>query len=553
MTVRSMLPDFPPDPRGGPRGGPRRVPAVLAAVLVPVVLLSACSTTGGSAGAEGSAGSAAASGEDGEGGDALTIATSFVIDDLDPLTNAFWGPEFGYVELLMRPERDGNPSPWVLEDLANVDDTTWSLTLRDGVTFASGRALDADALVQLLTWTAENKEEFAAASAFGSAEATGDREVTLTTTEPVPTLANVLADESMLPVFDVDAYEAHLESGADPGALVEAGLYTGPYVVDRLDAQAAELSPFPDHWSGGPALDALTVRFVPEESSRVQAVQTGEADIALYMPTSVARTLEGRDDAFYVTGQPTGSTFSFTMNTASPGYDDPLVRRAAHVAVDYRALAEDVLDGRAEVATSVFPPSLPYAVDTQETDLERAAELLDEAGWVAGADGVRTRDGEPLRLRLLSYPQQPDSTTIAEALQVQLGEVGFAVEVNQVDDITAAREGADWDGAIVGSSLLSFGGSPVEGIADSLETGGSENYAGVSDPELDEAIDELRTTFDEDARIALLEEIQRIIADGGHYAATVLRQPAVVTSAQWRGYEVPISNLWVTSETAPSS
>lgn len=531
MTLRTVLSTF----FGARRARPRAMAVGLAGVLA----LSACATTGG----DGDEAAAA--------GTTLTIATSFTIDDLDPLENAFWGPEFGYVELLMRPERDGTPSPWVLEDLATVDERTWRLTLNDGVTFTNGRALDGAALAQLLTWTAQNNEGFAAAAAFEGAQATGPREVTLTTSAPVPALANVLADESMVPVFDVDAYETHRASGNAAAALLDAGLYTGPFVMESLDGQTAELAPVPDHWSGGPALDALTLRFVPEATSRVQAVQTGEADLALYMPTAVARTLDGRDDVFWVTGQPTGSTFSFMMNTASPGFEDPRVRRAAFAAVDYRALAEDVMAGQADVATSVFSASLPYAVDTQTTDPALAADLLEEAGWTAGPDGVRRRDGQPLRLRLLSYPQQPDSTTLATAMQGQLGAVGFAVEVQQVDDLTAAREGDDWDGALSGASLLSFGGSPVEGIADTLGTGGDQNFSGISDPALDAVIAELRTTFDDDRRTELLHEVQRINADQGYWAATVARLPGVVTNQTWRGYETPISNLWVTTTTAP--
>lgn len=537
MTLRSVLSAS----TRARRAGPRRPAAASAAVLAAALALSACATTSGGA-------------EDGPaaGGDeqTLTIATSFAIDDLDPLENAFWGAEFGYVELLMRPQRDGNPTPWVLEELTNGDETTWTLTLRAGVAFENGRAMDADALARLLTWTAENDEGFASAAAFGSAEATGDLEVTLTTTAPVPTLPNILADESQVPVFDVEAYEAHLASGADAGALVDAGLYTGPYVVESLDGQSAELAPFPDHWSGGPALDELTIRFVPEATSRVQAVQTGEADIALYMPTSVARTLEGRDDAFYVTGEPTGSTFAFIPNTRAPGLDDARVRRAVFTAIDYRALAEDVLSGQADVATGIFSPRLPYALDTQETDLHLARRLLDEAGWTAGSDGVRTRDGQPLRIRLLSYPQQPDSTTLAEALQVQLGEVGVAVEVSQVDDIDAAQESGEWGGAIEGASLVSFGGSPVEALANRFATGSERNRAGISDPELDAAIEQLGTSFDEDERTALLEEVQRIVSEQGYWAATVARRSGIVTNEAWRGYELPISNLWVTADTA---
>ena len=482
----------------------------------------------------------------------LTIATSFAIDDLDPIANSFWGPEFGYVELLMRPERDGTPSPWVLEDMTATDDTTWELTLRDDVVFQNGTAFDAQGLVELIEFCGDNNESFAAAAQLESIEVTGDGIVTLTTKVPVPSLRNVLADESNVPVFDVAAYQAHLDSGAEPAALLDAGLYSGPYVMTSLGEQSAELVPIDNYWDGEPALSALTIKFVPEATSRVQAVQAGEADIALYMPTVVATTLAGRDDAFYVTGVPTGTTFSVQLRNAG-AYADTAVRRALFAAIDYRALAEDVLDGQAAIAESVFGPTFPFSINTQVTDLDEANRLLDGAGWVMNGDGVRERDGETLTLRLLSYPQQPDSNTIAVAMQSQLGEVGFAVEVTEVPDLTAVREGDEWDAAIVGDSLMSFSLSPEDGLRSGLVTGGDQNFMQVSNAELDELVATLSTTFDEATRNDLLVQIQNVIHDNGLWAATIMRRPSVVTNAAWKGYEVPLANLWVTAKTAPSS
>lgn len=482
----------------------------------------------------------------------LTIATSFGIDDLDPLTNSFWGPEFGYVELLMRPERDGLPTPWVLESLTNVDATTWELGLRDNVVFDNGNPLDAQALVDLFEYMNENNAGFAAALNLDAVEITDVSTLTLTTTVPVPSLANVLADESNLPVFDVATYQEFLASGDSPSALVERGLYTGPYTMTSLDDQAAQLVPVDSYWDGTPALSALTVRFVPEATSRVQAVQNGEADIALYMPIDAAATLEGRDDAFYVTGEPTGSTFSVQLRNDGD-WAETDVRRALYAAIDYRQLAEDVMDGHADIATSVFAKTFPYAIDTQVTDLDQARELLDGAGWVAEDGGTRTRDGESLTLRLLSYPQQPDSNVLAVAIQAQLAEVGVDVEVTDVPDITETREGTEWDAAIVGDSLLSFSLSPEDGLRGDLVTGGDQNFAGISNPELDQLVETLSATFVEAERNALLEEIQHVIHDNGLWGATIMRQPAVVTNANWAGYVTPVANLWVTASTAPSS
>lgn len=525
-----------------PRPRSVRVARIVALLAVAVLSLTACATTGGAQPDTGPT----------DGDKTVTIATSYSIDDLDPLVNGYWGPEFGYVELLMRPERNGQPSPWVLSALEPVDDLTWRLTLNEGVRFGSGRALDGAALAQLLTWTAQNNATFGATASFASAEATGPLEVLLRTSEPSPTMPNLLADESNVLVLDVDAYEAYKASGAQPAALLEAGIYTGPYRVQSLDTQAAQLVPVADHWAGPPALDRVTVRFVPEAPARVQAVQAGEVDIALYMAASTARTLEGRDDAFYLTGEPSGLVYGLISRVASPVMQDERVRRAIYSAIDYRTLAEDVLQGQAGVATGLFPSTYPYAVDTQVTDPTLAGQLLDEAGWVPGADGVRAKDGQPLTVRLICSTALPDYVTISEAVQSQLRPVGIDVQVVQVDDLTVARDTPDWDVSL-SSSLLSFGGSPDQGITDLLSTGGDLDYAGISDPELDALAAELRRTLDSDRRTALLVQIQQLVTARGYYAVATQRVPTLVVGPEWKGYQPPVSNLWVDVTTTPSA
>lgn len=452
----------------------------------------------------------------------------------------------------MRAEPDGEPSPWVLSALEPVDDTSWRLTLREGIRFGSGRALDGAALAQVLTWVAENHSDFGTTSSFASAQATGPLEVVLRTEAPSPTMPQLLADEVNVPVFDVDAYERWKASGAPAAALLEAGLYTGPYRVTALDTQAMQLAPVPDYWAGEPALHAVTVRFVPEAAARVQAVQSGEVDIALYMPTSVARTLEGRDDAHFLKGGSTGLVFGLISRVPSPVMQDERVRRAIYASIDYRAVAEDVLQGHAGLARGVFPPSYPYAFETQATDTALAARLLDEAGWAPGADGIRSRDGQPLTVRVLANSSLPDYIPIAEALQSQLRGVGIGVQVVVVDDMQAAREGDGWDVSL-SSSLVSFGGSPDQAITELLTTGGGLNYARISDPQLDATVAQLRQTLDTERRHQLLGDVQRLLTDRGYYAVAAQRLLTIVVGPEWRGYQVPVPNLWVNATTAPST
>ncbi|MGD9989984.1 ABC transporter substrate-binding protein, partial [Pseudonocardia sp.] len=363
----------------------------------------------------------------------------------------------------------------------------------------------------------------------------------------------LLADEAMLPVYDAAAYQRFKDSGAATADLLEAGLYTGAYRVDSLDSTAARLSAWPQYWGGPPPLSSVTVKFVPEASARIQAVQAGEADIALYPPTATALTLSGRSDAFYVTGDSTGPTFMLEFNQRSAPFDDPLVRRAVYAAIDYDELADDVMNGLYSPAIGLYADSRPWAEKTQTFDPAVTAALLDQAGFTRTGDGPRTRDNAPLTFDMLTYPQQPDSGALALAVQAQLARQGVGVTITQVPDITEAVEKpTGWQAAIRGNGFISFGGDYVTPLLNYVRTGGPDNVTGVSDPALDALIDQVAVTLDPAARDDLLRRIQTVVGDQGYLGYLGERKGAVVAGPAWRTYPVPIANLWVGPQTAPT-
>ena len=171
-----------------------------------------------------------------------------------------------------------------------------------------------------------------------------------------------------MPVYDVAAYRKHLDAKAPATALVGSGIYTAAYRVDSLDGASMQLSPNPTYWGGTPALTDLTVRFVPDAGARIQAVQTGEADIALYPPTASAPTLTGRDDSFYVTGEPTGPTFMLEFNQRSAPFDDPLVRRAVYAGHRLRRAGHAGHERSVHAVTGLYDETRPWAEKTQRFD-----------------------------------------------------------------------------------------------------------------------------------------------------------------------------------------
>jgi hypothetical protein len=120
-------------------------------------------------------------------------------------------------------------------------------------------------------------------------------------------MAYILGDEDYFIIYDQAAY---LKAKGSPSKLIAAKIYTGPYVVTDVSDQIMHEVRNPIYWDGTPKLSEVTVKFITDAESRILAVEHGEADLALYPPTTAAKTLTGRSDAYFVTGTPRSSACS---------------------------------------------------------------------------------------------------------------------------------------------------------------------------------------------------------------------------------------------------
>jgi peptide/nickel transport system substrate-binding protein len=370
----------------------------------------------------------------------IRFVTPYRVKSLDPATQGLWAPEWGYGELLMRATEDGQVQPWLLERLTNNSPTTWTLAVRDGVRFQSGRRLDATTLKTVLDRELNRNALLSTNVPGATVTVTGERALTVTTGKPVANLPQLLADEQSVVVYDPTV----VTETTDPTALVGKGIYTGPFQVTALNGDEMTLTANSNYWGGKPALAGARVRFVPDGQARVLAVRNNEADVALYAPTALLR--QPGDGATVAAARQPLQQLRAIFNTRTTTMRDEVVRRAFALGVDYRQIAENVLDGLYTTPTGLYPPVVGYARQTQRTDSAEAGRLLDGAGWQLGAGGVRTKSGTALTVTVLTYPQQPDTKTIAVALQAQLKPLGFDVRITEVDsNYDAMRQPAGWD------------------------------------------------------------------------------------------------------------
>jgi peptide/nickel transport system substrate-binding protein len=483
----------------------------------------------------------------------LTIATSFAIGDLDPINNGYWGNELGYGELLMRPQVGGTVTPWLLKSLVNTSATTWVLTLNSGIRFQDGKPLDAASLIACMEYQLKSSDSDTSSALPGARlTATGPDQVTVTTSSPVPNMPYILGDENFFIIYDQAAY---LKAKGSPAKLIAAKIYTGPYVVTYVSDEVMHEVRNPIYWDGTPKLTEVTVDFITDAQSRILAVEHGEADLALYPPTTAAKTLVGRTDAYFDTGTPRGPTFLLFMNEHTAPFNDVNVRRAVQSAINYDQIASQVMNGLYQPSTGMYAASQPFAVTTQVYDPAKAEQILTSDGWTSSsAGGVRHKDGKALAFTIDTYAEQPDTATLAVAMQAELSAVGFDVSISQVPDIDAAQKNpTGWTSALEGDGTTSFAGDPITPLQEYWYTNGPSNTTGVSNPQLDSLINQLAVTLSASGRDALLRQTQEIIGENAYTIFVGQRLPAVIAGPAWRGYQVPAANLWVNATTAPSS
>ncbi len=428
----------------------------------------------------------------------LRIAGSFVPATLQPLEDGYSIVQFGLAETLTRISADQQVEPWLAESITSEDDTVWTITLRDNATFWNGDPVDAAAVVASLAWSLENipsAPQYLDAAV--ELEAIDERTVELRLPEATPALPNNLATFHLLiTVPDESAFSGYQ--------------YTGPYQpVDHTPDTEMRLEAYPDHWAGPPPFAAVEVKLVRDANARMLALQSGEVDLVNQVPAELA---SNPGAGIEVVTTPSTRVHYIILNHQTPPFNDPAVREAFSIAIDRDILNEIALSGRGTPTWGPFAEGLGLpTIDPLTLDLERAASVLDEAGWTVGDNGVREKDGEPLELTLLTYASRPELPVIAVSIQDQLGQLGFDITIEQSEDIVASLSDPAFDAGMFSVNLVPIG-DPRYAFNVTLIDVAIYNYGGYSNARLNEIMTELQTERDESAREALIIEAQEIVA-----------------------------------------
>ncbi len=456
----------------------------------------------------------------------ITVATAAQPDTLDPhvtsATSAFQSAKSIY-DTLVEVDREGLIVPSLAASFTtSADGLTWTFDLRDDVLFHDGTELDAaDVAASLERLRAEGspkRDEFAMIDDIATPD---DGTVVLTLATPAPALLASLASGwgAILP-------SEKIASGHDFG---NAPVGTGPFVFERWVRDAfLELSANPEYFQGAPAIDGVTLRFVPDGAVQLQGLRTGEFDLATALSPADFDAVRANADLVLEQG-PSGTVLVGSINNRRPYLDDARVRQALNLAVDAETVLEVAYGGGVPGGTFIEAgsPWLPDAIEPYGYDPERARALLAEAGVPADW----TID--------LALPQPYETHVLAgQMIQDMLGDVGVNVDVRVV-------EWGVWLGEVYGGPR-DFD-MTVIGHTGKLDPTGRLNgyghpdrtYTGFDDADAAGAIDLAATTTDLEARADLYAQA---LTDMHEAAPFVYLGTALSTYAR----AADVDGFWIT-------
>ncbi len=386
------------------------------------------------------------------------------------------------------------------------DDLTWEITIRDGVTFSNGKALDAEAARKALEYIFANNTRLGTMADIASMEADGQI-LTLKTNEIVAIMPRILTEVNAI-IFDTEASDDYSKGV----------IGTGPYILESVDGDGnCELVRNDNYWQGKPAASRIHTKSGLDASALTLALQSKELDWA-GIQTSDLSLFENNPEYTVLNYNP-GRVYYLYLNPNYTFTEDDALREALTYAVDRDAILSGVYSGRGTVSKGVFPENSAY-YDAQaggnDYNVEQAKKILADAGYTdTDGDGFVEKDGEKVHLNIICYSAN-SFPTLSEVLQAELKAIGIDSEITVSDAIVDDCNKGEFNIATYAYNTQTLGDC-YNFLEPVFHTGGTANFTGFSNTEVDALLGEMKVTADTEKRAELAKQIQEKVFDADQH------------------------------------
>lgn len=451
--------------------------------------------------------------------DEITTAWPVNVGPLNPhlyTPNQMFAQSMVY-EPLVKYQADGSVKPWLAKSWTHTaDGKTWTFTLRDDVTFSNGEPFDAPAAAENFRVVLDNRQRHAwleLANQIVDVKALGKTELQIT----LKSAYYPFLQELSLPrPFRFIAPSQFKDNETLRG--IKAPIGTGPWVLKESKLNQYDVLVRNErYWGDKPPIRQITVKVIPDPTTRAVAFETGEVDL-LYgneglLPLDTFARFSQNPAYRTQLSQPI-ETVMLALNSAKAPTNELAVREALNYAVNKKSLIDNALYGTQQVADTLFAPSVPYAnigLKPRQYDPQQAKTLLENAGWKlpAGKD-IREKMGQPLRIELSFIGTDALSKSMAEIIQADMRKIGVDVAlIGEEESSIYARQRDGRFGMIFNRTW----GAPYDPHAfmSSMRVPSHADYQaqqGLADKSIiDKEIGEVLETTDETTRQALYKDI----------------------------------------------
>ncbi len=449
-------------------------------------------------------------------GGVLTLAVTFDPDTLDAPNITSPGVEqiaMVIYDRLVELGTDLKVHPGLAESwTASPDATVWTFKLRKGAQFHDGTPVDADAVKFNLDRLQDDKKQVKRRAYFAklkSSRVIDSSTIELTTDGPFAPFPYLMATTAA----SIASPKAVKELGDD---MARKPVGSGPFIFqDWKSGDRVTLKRNPNWWGGAPKLDGVVYRTVPEASTRMVLLETGEVDIAQHLPPSEMKRLSNSPQLALLKA-PSLDLRDIRFCMLDKRFADLRVRQAMNYAVNVPEIIDTVLAGSATYSGGPMPTSILGAIssDRYKYNPTLAKKLLADAGYangfkatIWGAKGTASSLDEML-----------------QALQAQWKAVGIEVtlDLREVAAFQALATQGPETAESSGKQLLSLGISARYPDPDaqlyaqyhsSQWSPKGVNRGFYKNPRVDELLDQGARETDAAKRTAIYKEVQEILLD----------------------------------------